>query len=121
MRIWFVASSKGDTSLCCPGVHNPYVGMLHVQIDLNDVGTIATCTGYPCLGLPVIEAWRYLLTRGGGIQSSGISVHLHQSFNQVMLLGCDAFSAVDVEQQREAVIDLLLGHSEVDHAVNMVA
>jgi hypothetical protein len=94
--------------------------MLHVQIDLNDVGTIATCTGYPCLGLPVIEAWRYLLTRGGGIQSSGISVHLHQSLNQVMLLGCDAFSAVDVEQHCEAVIDLLQRHSKLDQVINMV-
>jgi hypothetical protein len=92
--------------------------MQHVQIDLNDVGAIATCTGYPCLGLPVIEAWRYLLTRGGGIASSHISMQLHQSLNQVMLFRCDALGCVHGQQGCQALVDVSLGHSELKQLIN---
>ena len=120
LRIWFAAGSKADTSPRCPGVQNPYVRLRFVQNRLNGLQTIGACTGYPCIGLPVIAACRCLLMRGNGIGSSHIPVHLHQSVNQVLLLGCDALSAVDVEQQRQALIDLLHRHSKVDQLINMV-
>lgn len=105
---------RAHVAACPLLVHNPYVRMLHVHIDLNDVGALGRCTGYPCLGLPVIEAWRYLLTRGGGIASSHISMQLHQSLNQVMLFRCDALGCVHGQQGCQALVDVSLGHSELD-------
>ena len=56
--------------------------------------------------------------RGNGIGSCGIPVHLHQSLNQVALFRGDPLGCVDGQQGCQAVIDVLVGQSEVEQLLD---
>jgi len=106
-RIGKPGCQQPDTPRLPCFVQNPYVRMLVGQIDLNGLQRAGRLGGYPCLDQPVIVACRPLLTRGGGIQSSGICLQLPDACHQDAGAGLDPLGCVQRQQGVEAVLDLL--------------
>ena len=109
-----------DTHRSASPVQNPYVRMLVGQTELQALQRADRSSGYPCLDQPVIVACRPLLTRGGGIQSSGICLQLPDPCHQDCRAGLDALGCVQRQQGVERVLDLLCRHAVADKLLQIL-
>ena len=94
--------------------------MLVVHAGLQGLQRAGRLGGYLRTNLPLIVAWRPLLTRGGGIQSSGICLQLPDPCHQDTAAGLDALGLVQRQQGVERVLDLLCRHAVADKLLNIL-
>lgn len=99
-------------------VHNPYVGMANVHIELQGLQAIGACTGYPCTTLLEIVACRHLLTRGEGIGSRCICLQLLDACDQDAWTGLDALGLVQRQQGVQVLLDPGLADSTFNQLFN---